>query len=108
MDRSDALVPSSRKPRRLSDGMRAAVKHGEPTLSSDHGVCVAGPSIWPPDAYDWNFCWKVWDALRRCALDEKYCNYAVGDTRRPRSMGLWSDGVPVTPLKIQDAAPIFP
>ena len=61
-----------------------------------------------PNAYDWNFCWKVWDALRSCALEQKYCRYALGDTRRHRSMGSWSDGVPITPLEIQDAAPIGP
>jgi hypothetical protein len=44
------------------------------------------------DAYDWNFCWKVWDALRDCAYHGTE----------------WSDGVPVAPLKIQDAAPIGP
>ena len=45
----------------------------EPPLSSAHGVCssridpATGP-LDPPDAYDWNFCWKVWDAMRTCAL----------------------------------------
>jgi hypothetical protein len=32
----------------------------------------------------------------------------LGNTRAHRSMGRWSDGVPVRPLKIQDAAPIRP
>jgi len=82
--------------------------HGEPALSSDHGVCVGGGPFGEPNAYDWNFCWKVWDALRSCALEQKYCRYALGDTRRHRSMGSWSDGVPITPLEIQDAAPIGP
>jgi hypothetical protein len=79
--------------------------HGEPTLSSAHGVCAG---FGGPNAYDWNFCWKVWDALRSCAVERRYCNYALGDTRRHRSMGDWSDGVPITPLKIQDTAPILP
>ena len=60
------------------------------------------------NAYDWNFCWKVWDALRSCALRGKYCRYALGNTREHRFLGRWSDGVPVKPLKIQDAAPILP
>ncbi len=88
--------------------------HGEPTLSAEHGVCAVGdvnaPAIdyFAPNAYDWNFCWKVWDALRSCALDGTDCKYALGDTRKHRSMGRWSDGVPIAPLKIQDAAPIAP
>ena len=83
--------------------------HGEPALSSDHGVCEAGgPQFGDPNAYDWNFCWKVWDALRTCALDDKNCNYALGDTRRHRSMGRWSDGTKVAKLKIRDSAPIVP
>ena len=73
--------------------------HGEPALSSDHGVCAGGGPFGEPNAYDWNFCWKVWDALRSCALEQKYCRYALGDTRRHRSIGSWSDGVPITPLE---------
>ena len=36
------------------------------------------------------------------------CRYALGNTRQHRSNGRWSDGVPISPLKIQDAAPIRP
>jgi hypothetical protein len=80
--------------------------HGEPTLSSGHGVCAAPPGL--ADAYDWNFCWKVWDALQSCAYRNKRCRWAMGDTRKHRTMGLWSDGVPITALKVQDEAPITP
>jgi pimeloyl-ACP methyl ester carboxylesterase len=80
--------------------------HGTPALSSAHGVCAGGPGT--ADAYDWNFCWKVWDELRRCAYHGIACPYALGDTRKHRFLGRWSDGVPVTPLKIQDKAPIRP
>ena len=80
--------------------------HGEPPLSSAHGVCAAYPGT--ADAYDWNFCWKVWDALRTCAYSRRGCRYALGNTRKHRSMGKWSDDVPIAPLKIQDAAPIAP
>ncbi len=83
-------------------------EHGEPALGAPHGVCAAGGILGPPNAYDWNFCWKVWDALRSCALSGDDCNYALGNTRRHGSMGRWSDGTPIAPLKIQDAAPIRP
>jgi len=79
---------------------------GEPALSSDHGVCTAPQG--KADAYDWNFCWKVWDALRSCAYAGRACRFALGDTLRHRFNGRWSDGVPITPLKIQDAGPIGP
>ncbi len=83
--------------------------HGKPTLSAIHGVCAAGtPALGKPNAYDWNFCWKVWDGLRNCAYYRTDCRYALGNTRQHRSLGRWSDGVPVKPLKIQDAAPIRP
>ena len=86
--------------------------HGRPTLSAMHGVCAAGltdaPGFGKPNAYDWNFCWKVWDGLRSCAYHGTDCRYALGNTRQHRSNGRWSDGVPVTPLKIQDSAPIRP
>jgi hypothetical protein len=80
--------------------------HGTPALSSAHGVCAAGKN--GADAYDWNFCWKAWDGLRSCAYHGTDCAYALGDTRKHRSNGRWSDGVPIAPLKIQDAAPIGP
>ena len=81
--------------------------HGTPPLSAPHGVCAAHART-AADAYDWNFCWKVWDALRSCAYDGSDCRYALGNTPQHRSNGRWSDGVPIAPLKIQDAAPIRP
>jgi hypothetical protein len=78
--------------------------HGNPDLSSGHGVCAARKG--QADAYDWNFCWKVWDALRDCAYHGSHCRYALGNTPKHRSNGRWSDGVPVTPLKVQDSAPL--
>ncbi len=80
--------------------------HGAPPLSSRHGVCASAPGA--ADAYDWNFCWKVWDALQTCAYRRKDCPYALGKGRKHRSMGKWSDGVAITPLKVQDTAPIAP
>jgi hypothetical protein len=80
--------------------------HGDPDLSSAHGVCTARKGA--ADAYDWNFCWKVWDALRDCADGGTNCRYALGNTPRHRSNGRWSDGVPIAPLLIRDAAPIRP
>ena len=80
--------------------------HGDPDLTAGHGVCSAPKGR--ADAYDWNFCWKVWDALRTCAYSRKNCRSALGDTPRHRTNGRWSDGTPIAPLKIQDAAPIAP
>jgi hypothetical protein len=80
--------------------------HGDADLSSAHGVCAGAKGA--ADAYDWSFCWKVWDALRSCAYAARHCTSALGDTRRHRFNGRWSDGVPVTPLEIQEAAPIRP
>ena len=90
--------------------------HGQPTLKAIHGVCAAGFDPGAPqesgfgkvNAYDWNFCWKVWDGLRSCAYRGKDCRYALGNTRQHRSNGRWSDGRPVKRLKVQDAAPIRP
>lgn len=81
--------------------------HGEPTLTAPHGVCAGGGGF-TIDAYDWGFCWKVWDALRSCALSGDDCKYALGDTRKHRYLGEWSDGAPIAPLKVQDAPPILP
>ena len=80
--------------------------HGQPALSSRHGVCASPPGL--ADAYDWSFCWKVWDALRTAATDGRDRRYALGATRLHRSNGRWSDGTPIAPLKIQTSAPIEP
>jgi hypothetical protein len=81
-------------------------RYGTPALSSAHGVCAGRAGT--ANAYDWNFCWKVWDALRSCAYYRQDCRYALGKTPAHRSMGRWSDGTPITPLKIQHTAPIRP
>ncbi|WP_309045680.1 hypothetical protein [Marinobacter sediminicola] len=78
--------------------------HGNPELGSGHGVCKAEPGA--ADAYDYNFCWKVFDALRSCAYGNVDCEYALGDTKEHRFNGSWEDGKEIMPLKIQDAAPI--
>ena len=81
--------------------------HGAPALSSKHGVCQALRGH--ADAYDWNFCWKVWDALQSTAYYHgPNRRYALGNTPEQRSNGVWSDSIPIAPLKVQDAAPIRP
>ena len=83
--------------------------HGSPALTSDHGVCTGSQQPGaeaPADAYDWGFCWKVWESIRSCALEHRHCRYALGDTAKHRRIGRWSDGVPIVSLKITDAAPI--
>jgi pimeloyl-ACP methyl ester carboxylesterase len=104
----NAIFPKLRHiPRRNKDLVLTHTDtHGDPDLSAAHGVCTSRKGM--ADAYDWNFCWKVWDALRTCAHHGSDCRYALGDTRRHRSNGEWSDGVPIAPLKIQAAAPIRP
>ena len=82
-------------------------RHGEPALSSTHGVCAAPRGL--ADAYDWNFCWKVWDALRSAADDNGADRrFALGNTPEQRNNGAWSDGTPIVPLKVQPSAPIRP
>jgi hypothetical protein len=86
--------------------LTATDRHGDPGLSSAHGVCAA--PVGQADAYDWNFCWKTWDVLRNAAIDGTDREVALGDTPERRNNGEWSDGVAITPLKIQNSAPIRP
>jgi hypothetical protein len=69
-------------------------------------VCQGRPG--QKDAYDFYFCWKVWDALRSCALSGTQCQYGLGGTPEHRFNGRWSDGTPIRELKVQEAAPIAP
>jgi hypothetical protein len=96
-------VPAKNKDLVLTSGDA----HGSPALTADHGVC-GGPNNgqYAVDAYDWGFCWKVWDALRSCAYAGTYCRYALGNTPQHRYIGTWSDGTPIVGLKIQEEAPI--
>lgn len=80
--------------------------HGDPDLRTFHGVCAGRRGL--ADAYSWNFCWKVWDAMRSCAYSRKSCKSALGPGKKHSSIGKWSDGTPITPLKIQDEGPILP
>lgn len=80
--------------------------HGQPVLSSGHGVCAAGEG--QADAYDWGFCWKVWDDLRAAADAGAEPTAAIGDTPAHTDNGEWSDGTPIAPLTVQHSAPITP
>ena len=83
--------------------------HGDPQIVANHPMCAATAS--DPvslDALDFFACWKILDGLRECALSGTNCEYALDDTPEHRFMGLWSDGVPVSELKIQKTAPIAP
>jgi hypothetical protein len=85
--------------------------HGEPPLSSAHGLCAgsAATKTTPAagvDAYDWGFCWRSFDALRACAVSQADCQYALGNTPQNRYIGTWSDGVPIIGLKVQSQSPI--
>ncbi|HMJ74854.1 MAG TPA: hypothetical protein VK507_02725 [Iamia sp.] len=80
--------------------------HGEPALSSAHGVCAAQEG--QADAYDWGFCWKVWDALRAAVDEGGSPRYAIGDDPEHTDIGVWSDGTPIAPLEVRHAAPIGP
>jgi hypothetical protein len=86
--------------------MIRADAHGTPALAASHGVCAAPPG--KADAYDWNFCWRQWDALRSTALDGTDRRAALGDGAEHLDLGAWSDGVALVPLKVQDEAPIRP
>jgi hypothetical protein len=84
--------------------------HGTPALGAGHGVCSTADlnGVAQLDAYDWNFCWKVFDALQSSAYFGTNGQYALGNTPEHRSNGLWSDGVPITELTIQESAPLVP
>lgn len=86
--------------------------HGLPALSSVHGVCT-GPGDpdglrWSVDAYDWNFCWRAWDALRAAGDSGDVADAALEPTPENRSVGSWSDGTPVRPLTMLTSGQLTP
>jgi pimeloyl-ACP methyl ester carboxylesterase len=54
------------------------------------------------NALDFYGTWKLFDALCDAAFFGKNRQYALGNTREQRFMGVWSDGVPVKELKVTD------
>lgn len=81
--------------------------HGEPGLVADEWVSMAHPVFreMGVDALDWYGTWKLLDGLMACTFNGEFCEYAFGNTPEVRSMGTWSDGVPVTEaLVITDVA----
>jgi dienelactone hydrolase len=54
------------------------------------------------NALDYYGTWKLFDALCDAAFYGKHREYALGNTKQQRYMGVWSDGVPVKELKITD------
>jgi hypothetical protein len=74
-------------------------EHGTTALVANHFLSLSGPSS-PPDALDFYGPWKLLDALQDCAVRRQECRVALGGTAQQRFMGRWSDGVPVTPLKV--------
>jgi len=71
-------------------------QHGIPRLIAEHGMTNRTPS----DALNFYGIWKFTDALQSCALENKDCDSAFGDTTSQRFMGKWSDGVLVAEPKI--------
>jgi pimeloyl-ACP methyl ester carboxylesterase len=54
------------------------------------------------NALDFYGMWKLFDALCDAAFYGKNREYALGNTKEQRFMGVWSDGVPVKELKVTD------
>jgi acetyl esterase/lipase len=54
------------------------------------------------NALDFYGTWKLFDGLCDAAFYGKNREYALGNTRQQRFMGIWSDGVPVKELKVTD------
>ncbi|MGN6033292.1 MAG: esterase/lipase family protein [Thermomicrobiales bacterium] len=80
-------------------------EHGTPPVIADHAAVGTGNRPDGIDVIDWFALWRSHDALMSCAASGTDCAYALGDTPEHRSMGTWSDGVPITPLLITDGPP---
>lgn len=52
------------------------------------------------DAMDYFGYWKLFDALRTCAISGQNCAYALGDTPEQRYLGRWSDSTPIRELTV--------
>jgi hypothetical protein len=60
------------------------------------------PETMMVNALDYYGTWKLFDGLIDAAFTGRNREYALGNTRQQRFMGVWSDGVPVKELKVTD------
>jgi hypothetical protein len=74
--------------------------HGVPALVADHFAPCAANEMFAVDALDFYGTWKLFDGLTDAAFYGRNRVYALGSTEEQTFMGLWSDGVPVTPLGV--------
>lgn len=90
--------------------------HGEPEIYDGHNHAYALDSLFDAgihnvsyrralksaktDAMDYYGYWKLFDALRSCALSGDDCEYALGDTPEQRYLGEWSDGTAIRELTV--------
>lgn len=91
-------------------------RHGSPPLIANHAAAGGTLDSRPPrarralirdfehagrvDALDWYGTWKLFDALSDAAFYHRERNVALGGGPAQLSMGRWSDGVAVTPMRV--------
>ena len=103
--RSSRSCATSRSATRTSCS-HVADAHGTPPLSAPHGVCAAREGRGRRLRLE-----LLLEGLGRTAglrVRRERLPLRARQHAQHRSNGRWSDGVPIAPLKIQDAAPIRP
>lgn len=75
---------------------------GSPALRATHLFPQTAGWGSTTDALDWYGTWKLVDLLTDCAFAGRGCDDALGGSARQRTMGVWSDGVPVAELRVTD------
>ncbi len=80
----------------------ASDARGNPALLADHFQPSTDDMGGEVDGLDWYGTWKLFDALTACSFTGELCDTAFGNTPEQRFMGIWSDGMAVTPLRVTD------
>lgn len=75
---------------------------GFPFLRATHWLPQTAGFRGAEDALDWYGPWKLLDLLTTCAFTGAGCEAALNDSPEQRSMGVWSDGQPVTEAIVSD------
>lgn len=93
------LVPQIPPANKKFLAMRSDTRGSSP-LIADHFFPITVPTPPPAiDVKDYYGTWKLSVATMDCAIRGTSCEYALSNGgSQQTSMGLWSDGVPVTPL----------
>ncbi|RIL12244.1 MAG: hypothetical protein DCC75_00770 [Proteobacteria bacterium] len=94
------LVSANPSRPRIAERLRKAGRQGKAREAADEVDLIRADEAGKPDALDFYGFWKLFDGLYQAAFFGRHREFALGGTSQQKSMGIWSDGVPVKEIEV--------